>query len=136
VDTVNEARIEGALDEFRNDLGAWATQVPIVIIELPTSTPTPTPVPNIDNDNNGDNDNDNEDEQDRDGGTLDTPTPTGPVATATPVTTPTVTISSPFGGPGAPRYLPETGYFRTSTLLVLIPSVVLLLLGWYLKKLR
>lgn len=140
VDTVNEARVEGALDEFRNDLGAWATQVPIVIIELPTSTPTPTPVPKSDNDNDNDNSNDNEDEEDRSGSVPDTPTPAptpiGPVITATPVATSTMTGPSPFAGPGAPRYLPETGYFHTSTLLVLIPGLALLLLGWYLRKLR
>ncbi len=87
--TLNSAQVVGARDQYENDLGVGADQVPIMIIEdtprpTPTSPPPPPPPP-------------------------PSPTPT-PWSTATP--TPTATPATPTPTPTSlfvPDVLPETG---------------------------
>jgi len=88
VNTVNRASIEGARDQYNNDLTAGEALVPITIIG---DTPTPTP---------GLNQDDDDDEDD-----LATPTPAA-ITLATPTA---ITRQGVFSGSNAPRYLPETG---------------------------
>lgn len=121
VDTVNEARIEGARDEFNNDLGAWSAQVPITIIDLATPTPEAP---------GGDDDDDDDDE------TGDT-SPAAPTATPVIATVTPVAASTPVTGTdSAPLHLPETGGVRAIDSLVPLIGILLVLSGWYLKRLK
>jgi len=99
--TLNSAQVTGARDQYENDLGAGADQVPIMIIEdTPTPTPTsppppPSPPPSP----------------------TPTPWPTAtPTPTATPAATPTLTPTSLF----VPEVLPETGAPGGMSVLVLL----------------
>ena len=69
INTVNEARVENAVDWFNNDLTGGQALVPITIIAAPTATETPAPNP------------------------TNTPQPAAPApaATNTPIPTPTAT---------------------------------------------
>ena len=124
--TVNEARVEGARDEYNNDLGAWSAQVPITIIDL--ATPAPTPVPSSPDD-------DDDDEEEETAGSQPG-APTVPAATPAIATVTPVTASAAITGTGAPSYLPETGSVAAIGSLAPLIGVLLVLSGWYLKRLK
>lgn len=126
LNTTNQASTAGARDQYNNDLTAGAAQVPITII---ADTPTPTP------EEDSDNENDNEDED-------DTPTPaptaTAPVVTSTPAavitSTPGLTVTT--DTTSGPKYLPETGQFPLTQVFALLAGLILIVTGWYLKKIN
>jgi hypothetical protein len=109
-DTVNSASVEGALDEYSNDLTSNDALVPITIID-----DTATPASN----------NDDDDDDDR-----DTPTAT-PVAapTATAEVTTTIQINQ-----SAPLYLPETGHSKIMGWIFPLLGLLLFSWGFYLAK--
>ncbi len=118
VDTVNEARVEGAMDEYNNIWAPWAAQVPITIID---DSPTPQLK---DSDKNDDDDQDDS----------PAPTATAPAVTATPVGTPAAETGG-LAGPQGPRYLPETGRPFGPGLLFLA-GWLLFLAGWQMGKVK
>ncbi len=114
LNTVNQASTAGARDQYDNDLTAGFAQVPITII---ADTPTPTP--------EGDSDDDDD----------DTPAPTATATMVAPTAVATVAASqSATPETSGPKYLPETGQFRTDPFFALLVGVILILTGWYLKK--
>lgn len=126
VDTVNEARIEGARDEFNNDLGAWSAQVPITIIDSATPTTPKSP------EGGGGDDDDDDDENETGDTSPGAPATTPVIATATPVT-----ASAPVTGTdSAPLHLPETGSGTAVGGLAPLIGALLVLSGWYLKRLK
>ncbi len=126
LNTVNQASTEGARDLYDNDLTAGQAQVPITIID---SAPTRTPE---DNDNNNDNDNDNEDNQTP----LPTPTPVAPTAAAVATLAAAAQATSTAIPANGPRFLPETGELPWVPFLFLSLALMLLIGGWYAKKIQ
>lgn len=128
VNSVNQARVENALDEFNNTLDAGQAQVPITIID---NTPTRTPE---NNDNGNDNNNDNEDNQAQ----QPTPTPVAPLAptVTAAVVAATVEITATALPANAPRFLPETGEWPWLPFLMFLLSLALMIGGWYVKKIQ
>ena len=104
ISTSNSASVQGALDEFNNDLTAGAAQVPITIIGEESPAPTP-------------------EHSDR----TPAPTPT-PAPTLAPTATPVITTTSQY-----PVYLPETGRAGDDWPAV-ITGLLLFVLGGYLLK--
>ena len=104
---LNSARVAGARDQYENDLGVGADQVPIMIIEdtpipAPTSPPPPPPP--------------------RPPSLTPTPWPTAtPAPTATPTAVPTLTPTLLL----APVVLPETGDPGGMPVLVLLGGLVI-----------
>lgn len=130
LNTVNQASTEGARDQYDNDLTAGQAQVPITIIEN-----TPTRIPDDNDNNNNDNDNDNEDNEAQ----QPTPTPFVPVTptmTAVAMVSAAAEISSTAIPANGPRFLPETGQLPWQPFLLLILALIMMLGGWYVKKIR
>jgi uncharacterized repeat protein (TIGR01451 family) len=118
--TINQARVENALDQFNNILDAGQAQVPITIVD---NAPTPTATPQ--NDSGDDDEN------------QPAPTATAPIIlTVTPAATAIATTSplTATAPANAPSYLPETGQFYFAPLLLLALGLILVLSGWYLKN--
>jgi len=120
--TVNQASIEGALDEFNNDLTANQDQVPITIVG---DTPTPTP--------RADSDDDDDDTP------APTPTPADIVLVDATPTAVDITEQNALSDSNTPRYLPETGQRPSDQVPVSFFCLALLVGGWFLfgvKKFR
>jgi|GEM_PF-2425329 len=119
--TINQASIEGARDEFNNDLTAAQDQVPITIVG-----DTPTPTPTVDSDDEDDN--------------TPAPTPTSVVIVSVDATPTAVGITeqSVLSDTNAPRYLPETGNRSSDHGIAPFFCLTLLVGGWFLavKKFR
>jgi uncharacterized repeat protein (TIGR01451 family) len=121
VNTVNQASIAGARDQFNNDLTASQALAPITII---SDAPVPAPT-----DQNNDND-DDDDEEDTAAATA-TATPATVVLGAAMATPALVTGQSVLTGENAPRFLPETGYREDEPLaLIVVVCLVGLAAGW------
>lgn len=126
LNTTNHASTAGARDQYDNNLTAGAAQVPITIIgEMPTPTP--------EEDSDNDNDNDNEDDT-----SAPAPTATAAVVTSTPAavitSTPGLTVTT--DTTAGPKYLPETGQFPPTQVFALLAGLILIVTGWYLKKIN
>jgi uncharacterized repeat protein (TIGR01451 family) len=103
--TVNSASVQGALDEYNNDLAANVAQVPITIID---TQPAPAATPEDDDDN------------------IVIPAPT-PTVTPTPVVTKSAALQ-------APLYLPETGWLTLYRIALPVLGLFLAIVGWMLVK--
>jgi uncharacterized repeat protein (TIGR01451 family)/LPXTG-motif cell wall-anchored protein len=116
-DTTNRASIEGARDEFSNDLTAGQAQAPITIIG-----DTPTPAPTTDEGSDDDDD--------------DTAAPTTtPVSLVTVTPAPTIIVGdSVFSGPDAPHTLPATGHEEGPPLGIYLAMLFAAGLGWLLLR--
>ena len=112
--TVNQASIEGALDEFSNDLTANQDQVPITIIG-----DTPTPAPTVESDDDDDDD-------------APTPTPASVVLVEATPTAVDITQQNTLSDSNAPRYLPETGKGPRDQTFIPLYCLALLAGGWIL----
>jgi hypothetical protein len=134
LNTTNQARVAGAMDEFNNILDEGRAQVGILIIGDETEE---------DLDNNNDNDNDDDDDEDIPApaptvAVLATPTPLAVVAGTSAVSvTDAITTENVFSNSGTLRYLPETGEFTVQPLLGLLIlglMIVLVITGFIMKR--
>jgi uncharacterized repeat protein (TIGR01451 family) len=129
LNTVNQASVEGARDQYNNDLTANQALVPITIID---SAPAPT------NDSPSEEDEEEDDDEDdvNDASVMPAPTAAATVVAGDAIAiVDSMTSQSVFSGTNAPQFLPETGYREIkSRYLILMLLVVLVLVGYILRK--
>ncbi len=124
----NQASVEGAADEYNNDVAPGQGLVPIRIVAGPT-TVTPTPIPKGGGDEADDDDEDEDEEEEQ----AAAPAPTfTPVILGVPTVAPTAIAAAAETGP---RYLPETGQFQAGWWLPVL-GLALVLAGIYLFRIK